>query len=230
MKIRNHDTFINMKKIAVIGLSSFGLGVVKTLADKDVEVIAVDKEGEKTNKVKTSVAQAVTMDATIRENLVSLGIDEMDHVVISTGPHLEPSIIAVLLLKELGARHIVAKALSADHEKILRKVGADEVAFPERDAGEKVAHRFLFDNLLDYLPLESGAVIEEIATPEKLVGKSLEETRLRKKHNVTVIAVKSIIPDKTTINPDGGFVLKESDILIVFGSEKEIGTLHKTFK
>ena len=217
-----------MKKIAVIGLSSFGISVVRTLADKDVEVIAVDKDGDKTNKVKAAVAQALTMDATIRDNLVSLGIADMDHIVVSTGPNLEPSIIAVLLLKELGARHIVAKALSADHEKILRKVGADEVAFPERDAGEKAAQRLLFDNLLDYLPLESGTVIEEIATPENLVGKSLEETHLRKKHNVMVLAVKSIIPDKTTTNPDGGYVLKESDILIVFGSDKDIETLHKT--
>ena len=219
-----------MKKIAVIGLSSFGLSVVRTLSEKDVEVIAVDKAGEKTNKIKRSVAMAVTMDATLRDNLVSLGIAEMDHVVVSTGPSLEPSIITVLLLKELGVKHIIAKALSASHEKILLKLGVNEVAFPERDAGEKVAQRLLFDNLLDYLPLSSGTVIEEIATPEPLVGKTLVDTQLREKHNVTVIAVKSIIPDETTTNPGSEYVLKESDILIVLGQAKDIEKLHTTFQ
>jgi trk system potassium uptake protein TrkA len=219
-----------MKKIAVIGLSSFGLSVVRTLAEKDVEVIAVDKESGKTNKVKDAASRAVTMDATLLDNLVSMGIAEMDHVVVSTGPNLEPSIITVLLLKELGVKHIIAKALTSDHEKILLKLGVHEVAFPERDAGKKVAQRLIFNNLLDYFPVESGIVIEEIATPEGLAGKSLAETRLREKHNVTIIAVKSIIPDSTLINPDGGYVLKESDILIVLGSEKDIETLHEMFQ
>lgn len=211
-----------MKKFAVIGLSSFGINVAKTLAKRDAEIIAIDKDENKVNEVKDIVSQAITMDATIKENLISVGITNVDYAVVSAGPTLEPSILIVHLLKELGVERIIAKALSEDHEKILNLVGATEVSFPERDVAVKIGNRLTLNNLLDYLPLESGFIIQEIAPPDAFIGKSLAEIHLRKKYNVTVIGIKSIIPESTTLNPGGDFVVKESDILIVFGSADDI--------
>lgn len=217
-----------MKKFAIIGLSSFGINLVLTLAKQpDVEVVAIDEDERKVNQIKDIVARPITMDGTSRENLESIGIKEMDCFVVSMGPSLEPSIIAVHLLKELGARKIIAKALSEDHEKILTLVGATEVSYPERDIARKIGSRLRFDNLLDYLPIESGFMIQEIAPPDSFIGKTLAEIHLRKKYNVTVIAIKSLIPEETHINPGADFVVKESDIMLVFGTEEDIAKLHK---
>jgi trk system potassium uptake protein TrkA len=216
-----------MKKFAIIGLSSFGLNIVKTLARKDVEIIAVDKDEKKVKEIKDIVNQAITMDASSKENLSSIGIREMDVVIVSTGPSLEPSILIVHILKELEVKKIIAKALSEDHEKILNLIGAHEVSFPERDVAIKIGNRLTFSNLLDYLPLESGVVIQEIAPPDSFIGKTLAGIHLRQKYNVTVVAIKSIIPEKTIPNPGADFLIKESDILIVLGSQKDIEKFQK---
>lgn len=219
-----------MKKFAVIGLSGFGINLVRTLARQDVEIIAIDSDEKKVNEVKDIATQPITMDATNKENLLSVGVTDMDTVIVSMGPNLEPSILAVHILKELGAKKIIAKALSEDHERILFLVGANEVYYPERDIAKKIGNRLSFENLLDYLPIESGFMIQEIAPPDSFIGKTLSEIHLRKKFNVTVIAIKSIIPEETIINPGGDFLVKESDILLVFGSEKDIENFHRKIK
>jgi trk system potassium uptake protein TrkA len=217
-----------MKKVAVIGLGSFGASLVHTLSKKkDIEILAIDIDECKVNEVKNIATQPVTMDATLKENLVSLGIADMDYVVVSTGPSLEPSILTVHMLKELGVPLIVAKALSEDHEKILCLVGATDIIFPERDQARKLGLRISAPNLIDYLALHSGFVIHEIAAPDAFVGKTLMEIGLRKKYGVTVMAIKSIIPDTTRINPAGDEVIKESDILIIFGSQDDFERFHK---
>lgn len=216
-----------MKKFAVIGLGSFGSNLVKTLAKKNVEIIAIDIDETKVNEIKDVATQPVTMDATNKENLASIGITDVDCVVVSTGPSLEPSIMIVYILKELGLKKIIAKALSEEHEKILLLVGANEVYFPERDIAKKIGTQLSFKNLLDYLPIESGFVIQEIAPPDSFIGKSLGEINLRKKYNITVIAIKSIIPESSTMNPGADFLIKESDIMLVFGSDVDIEKLHK---
>jgi len=216
-----------MKKIAVIGLSSFGLNIVKTLANRKVEIIAIDKNRDKVNQVKDLATRAITTDATLKENLAAVGLADVDHAIVSAGPNLEPSIIIVLLLKEMGIDRIIAKALSEEHQTILERVGASEVSFPEREVAQKIANRLIYDNMVDYIPLESGYVIEEMVVPDNFNGQSLAQVDLRKKFNVTVLAIKSIIPEQTHPNPDGGFILKESDIMIVFGTEKDIHNLHQ---
>jgi len=216
-----------MKKFAVIGLGSFGSNLVKTLAKKNVEIIAIDIDEIKVNEIKDVATQPITMDATNKENLTSIGITDVDCVIVSAGPSLEPSIMIVYILKELGVKKIIAKALSEDHEKILLLVGANEVYYPERDIAKKIGTQLSFSNLLDYLPIESGFVIQEIAPPDSFIGKSLGEINLRKKYNVTVIAIKSIIPESTTMNPGADFLIKESDIMLVFGSDVDIEKLHK---
>ncbi len=209
-------------KFAVIGLGSFGSNVAKTLYEKGNEVLAVDEDKEKIEEVKTFVSHAVNMDAADKENLQALGIQEMDVVIVSLGPEMEASILTVLHLHEIGAERIVAKALTEDHAKILEAVGATEVIYPEKDMAIKTAMKLSCPNVLEYLPLISGFGIQEIAPPEKFIGKTLRELDLRNKYGIQVIAIKELIPEETTFVPKADFILKDSDILVIMGEEKQL--------
>lgn len=213
-------------KFAVIGLGSFGSYVAKTLYEKRNEVLAVDKNKEKIEEVKSFVSHAVSMDAADKENLQALGIQDMDVVVVSLGPEMESSILTVLYLHEIGIKRIVAKALTEDHAKVLEAVGATEVIYPEKDMAIKAALKLSNPNILEYLPLISGFGIEEIAPPEKFIGKSLRELDLRNKYGVQVIAIREIIPEKTTFIPKADFVIKDSDILVIMGEEKQLAKIN----
>ncbi len=209
-------------KFAVIGLGSFGSNIAKTLYEKGNEVLAVDEDKEKIEQVRTFVSHAVKMEAADKENLQALGIEDMDVVIVSLGPEMEASILTVLYLHELGAKRIVAKALTEDHVKILEAVGATEVIYPEKDMAIKTALKLSCPNVLEYLPLISGFSIQEIAPPERFIGKSLKELDLRNKYGIQVIAIKELIPEKTTFVPRADFVIKDSDILIIVGKEKAL--------
>ena len=215
-------------KFAVIGLGSFGSNVAKTLYDKGHEVLAVDKDKAKIEEMKIFVSNAVHMEAAVKENLEALEIQDMDVVVVSLGPEMEASILTVLYLKELGAERIVAKALTEDHGKILDAVGATEVIYPEKDMAIKTALRLTNPNVLEYLPLLSGIDIQEIAPPEKFIGKSLRDLDLRNKFGVQVIAIKEIIPEKITYIPTADFVIKDSDILIMMGDQKQLDKINRS--
>lgn len=212
-------------KFAVIGLGSFGAQVAKTLYEKGQEVLAVDHDSERIDELKSFVSHAVSMDAADKENLQALGIQEMDVVIVSLGPDMESSILTVLYLHEMGAERIIAKALTEDHGKILNAVGANEVIHPEKDMAIKTAFRLSNPNVLEYLPLISGFGIQEVAPPEKFIGKTLKQLDLRNKHGVQVMAIKSLVPEKTTFIPTADFLIKDSDILIIMGEEKKLSKL-----
>lgn len=213
-------------KFAVIGLGSFGSNVAKTLYEKKNEVLVVDSDKEKIEAVKTFVSHAVHMDAADKENLQALGIQEMDVVIVSLGPEMESSILTVLYLHEIGVKRIVAKALTEDHAKILEAVGATEVIYPEKDMALRTALKLSSPNVLEYLPLISGIGIQEIAPPERFIGKSLKELDLRNKYGIQVLAIKGLIPERTVFIPKADFVIKDSDILIIMGEEKQLSKIN----
>ena len=209
-------------KFAVIGLGSFGSHAAKKLYENGEEVLAIDIDGDRVEFIKNYVSHAVHMDAADKENLEALGIKDMDVVIVSLGPQMEASILTVLYLHELEVKRVIAKALTEDHKKILDSVGATEVIFPEKDMAIRTALRLSNPNLLEHLPLMAGVEIQQLAPPGKFVGKSLQELDLRNKYNVNVIAVKGLIPEKTTLIPDADFVVKDSDILVVIGEKKDL--------
>jgi len=213
-------------KFAVIGLGSFGLNIAKMLYKQDAEVLAVDNDKDKVEEIKSFVSNAVSMDAADRENLEALGVKEMDVVIVSLGPEMESSILTVHFLHEIGAPRIVAKALTEDHAKILEAVGATEVIFPEKDMAVKTALRLSHPNIMDHLPLGSGIGIQEFAPPEKFIGKSLKQLDLRNKYGIQVLAIREIIPEKTIYVPRADFVIKDSDVLIIMGEEKQLAKLN----
>ena len=213
-------------KFAVIGLGSFGSYVAKSLYEKGHEVIVIDSNKDKIEAVKAFVSRAVHMDAADKENLQSQGIQDMDVVVVSLGPEMESSILTVLYLNEIGAKRIVAKALTEDHAKILESVGATEVIYPEKDMAIRTALKLSSPNVLEYLPLVSGIGIQEISPPQKFVGKTLKQLDLRNKYGIQVIAIKQLVPERTDLIPKADFVIKDSDILIIVGEEKSLAKIN----
>ncbi len=214
-----------MSKFAIIGLGSFGSNVARTLYERGYEVLAIDKDKDKIEEAKSFSSHAVLMDSADRENLEAIGVKDMDVVVVSLGPEMEASILTVLHLHEIGVKRIVAKALTEDHAKILEAVGANEVIYPEKDMAVRTALRLTSPNILECLPLVSGISIQEIAPPEEFIGRSLRELDLRNKYGIQIIAVRELIPERTVYVPDAGFVIKDSDILIVMGDEKNLEKL-----
>ncbi|MGQ9470781.1 MAG: potassium channel family protein [Candidatus Aminicenantales bacterium] len=214
-------------KFAVIGLGSFGSNVAKTLYQRGHEVLAVDRDKGKVEAAKDYTSHAVHMDSADKENLEALGIQDMDVVIVSLGPEMEASILTVLYLHELGVKRLVAKALTEDHAKILEAVGANEVIYPEKDMAIRTALKLTSPNILECLPLSSGVSIQEIAPPEKFIGKTLKELDLRNKYGVQVIAIREIIPERTIYIPKADFMIKDSDILVVMGEEERLEKIVK---
>ncbi len=209
-------------KIAIIGLGSFGIQIAKTLAEDGHEVTAIDIDRARIDQAKASVPFAVVMNAADKESLKSLGVEDMDIVVVSIGPAMEPSILTVHYLNELGVRRIVAKALSEDHAQILEAVGATEVVYPERDMAIKLAHRLAYPNVLEYVQVSAGVHIQELSAPDSFIGQSLRDLDLINRFGVQILAVREIVPERLTYIPKADFVVKDSDILIIMGEESKL--------
>jgi trk/ktr system potassium uptake protein len=213
-------------KIAVIGLGSFGIQIAKTLADSGHDVTAIDVDRARIDEAKSSVPFAIVMNAADKESLKAMGMQDMDIVVVSIGPAMEPSILTVHYLNQLGVRRIVAKALSEDHAQILEAVGATEVIYPERDMAIKTAHRLIYPNVLEYVEVTAGVHIQELAAPSSFIGQSLRDLDLINRFGVQVLAVREIVPERLSYIPKADFVVKESDILIVLGEESKLNKLN----
>ena len=217
------------KKYATIGLGNFGFNVTKTLFEEGHDVVAVDLDEDAAQRVQPYCTQAVVADATQKETIRGLGLDEMDAVIVSMGGNESAATLITLYLKEFGVKRIVVKASNEDHGKILSKVGATDVIYPEKDMAIKVARSLSTPDVLDYIPMSGDYLIAEIAPLEAFVGKSLAELQLRSRYGITVIGIKELVPENFILVPPASFVIKHSDILIVIGKRVDIQKI-KTLK
>ncbi len=211
--------------LAVIGLGQFGSALARELKTLKHHVTAMDSDPKAVSRVQDVVDQAVVADATDRNLLEELGVGLVDAAVISLGDNLGASILITLHLKEMGVNHIVAKAISPEHEKILKRIGAGEVVFPERDAAERLSRSLTDPNLLDYLPIGDEFSVAELAPADPLVGKTLAELDLRKHYGVNVIAVRELVPERTHLVVEPEYVVKDSDVLVVAGRQEDLERL-----
>ena len=209
-----------MKSFAVIGLGRFGTEVAKSLAELGNEVLAIDRDPEAIKDVSSLVTYAVEADVMDEGVLKELGISNMDAVVVSIGSNLEASVMATLLSKEIGVKRILAKAQTKLHGRLLKKIGADRIIYPEIEMGNRVAHNLTSKNILDYIELSPEFSIIELNALEKWVGKSLKTLRLRNKYGVNVIAIKK--DEKINISPRSEDTIEEGDIIIIIGSLDDI--------
>lgn len=210
------------KKFCVIGLGNFGFHVVATLYAAGHEVIAIDAQKDKVQAVKDVCTYALLGDAASKEFLASQGIPEMDAVVVSTGDRSHLSTLITLYLKELKVRRILVKAISEDHGRILERVGATDIIFPEKDMARRVAHNLSSPNVLDFIPLAEEYSLSESEPPKHFIGKTLAELDLRKKFEVTVIAIKDVLTDRFIPAPPPTYLIKDSDLLILIGRTEDV--------
>ena len=213
-----------MKSVLIIGLGSFGLTLGRDLVKRGNEVAVIDTNEERINKAREFVDKALIADGTRREVLKELRVEEFDVVVVNLGDRIDASVLAALHLRELNAREIVVKAVSSDHETILKMIGVDQVVFPERDMALRLSYILSSANVMDQFLLASDYSIVELAAPPALVGKSLQELDLRNRYGVQVVIIKQTVPEGLVF-PSGDFVIKDSDVLVVMGKEEDLKRL-----
>ncbi|MFW5873091.1 MAG: potassium channel family protein [Bacillota bacterium] len=212
-----------MKQFVVIGLGRFGTSVAKTLADNGHDVLAIDKCEECVDELVEYVTHAVEADATDETALSALGVNNFDTAVVSIGDNVHANILATLILKEMGVPEVVAKAQDKMHGKILSRVGADKVVFPERDMGERVARQLISTNMLDYIDFAPDYSIIELISPSHMVGKTLQEINFRKEYNANVMAIRR--GKNLNLAPGGQDKILEGDTLIIMGRNDQLEDL-----
>lgn len=211
-----------MKRFAVIGLGNFGFHAAKALYEDGNEVVAIDSDKGRVHAIDPYSTEAIVLDATDNEAFKALGLENMDGVIVSTGTKISTSILICLHLQEMGVKKILAKALDEDHGKILKRVGATQIIHPERDMAIRVSRGLSRPNVLDFVPLSEDYDLVQVGPPKEFIGKNLKELNLRAKYNVHIIAIKELVPDNFVLVPPAGFVIKDSDVLIMLGKSEDI--------
>ncbi len=211
-----------MKRFAVIGLGNFGFHAAKALYEEGNEVLAMDTDRSRVQAIDPYSTEAMVIDATDKEALKSLSLEEMDAVIVSTGTRISNSILICLYLQESGVKKILAKALDDDHAKILKRMGATEIIHPERDMAIRVSRNLSRPNVLDFIPLAEEFDMIQVGAPKDFIGKSLVDLNLRARYNVHIIAIKEVVPENFILVPPAGYVIKDSDILVMLGRSVDI--------
>jgi len=211
------------KQFLVLGLGRFGTSLAKTLCELGQEVLAVDSDEELVSDIAPHVTQAIQLDATDESLLASLGVQNFDAAVVSIGQNTRDSILVCVLLKELGVPYLIAKANDELHAKVLRKIGADRVIFPERDMGARLARNILTPNVLDLMNLSDGYQIIEIRVPSKWIGESLISLNVRRHYGLNILAIHR--SGRFLASPAPDMLFEREDILLVMGRTEDIERL-----
>ena len=214
-----------MKQVAVIGLGRFGSSVARTLAESGCEVLAVDVDEARVKAIADEVTDAVRANALEEEALRALGLRNFEVVVVAIGHEVEASILVTVLLKEMGIPKIVAKAQDELHGRVLQKVGADMVVFPERDMGVRLAHTLISRNVIDEIQLSTDYSILEMVVPHRFLGRNLKELELRQRFGLTILAIRR--EDRIIVSPDAEQTLEEGDILVALGQPDKLEGLNE---
>lgn len=213
-----------MRSYVVIGLGTFGMAVARELSRHGCRVLALDRDRERADEAQTFADVALIADGCDRQTLAAVGVEGCDTGVVGIGSR-DGATLATLQLTRLGVEHIVAKAADEDHGEILSRVGATRVVYPEKELAFRLAGRLGSSSVIDYFSVGHGLDILELATPAPFVGKPLSELALARKHGVQVLAVKELVPERVNLIPGPGYVLKDSDILLVTGAEEDLKQL-----
>lgn len=214
-----------MKQYLVVGLGNFGSTIAKSLLKENYEVLVIDKSEEKVNRFKDEFPHVIEADTSNRNVLESIGIGNFDVGIITMRDNNLGSILSTLHLKEFGVSEVVTRASTEMHAKVLERVGADKIVFPERDMGKKITQYLISANInvIDYINFTSDHSIVEINAPKFMEGKSLNELELRAEFNVNVIAIRR--GDNINISPGGRDVIHKGDVLVVLGENEKLDML-----
>ncbi len=213
----------NKRSYAVLGLGRYGRAVARELVDNGMEVIAVDEDQSAVNDAAAYLPVCKCADVTDAEVIERLGIADIDTVIICMAGNLEASVMAVTLCREAGAKRVIAKCANEMHQKILLRVGADHVVFPENESGIRLAKNLLSSGFIDMISLSKDVSIIEIEVKDEWCGKNLIELNLRKKYGFNIVAVRNGENVNVNINPEKA--LSADDTLIVIADTSKLGKL-----
>ncbi|HSC26127.1 MAG TPA: TrkA family potassium uptake protein [Vicinamibacterales bacterium] len=217
------------RQFGVIGLGRFGSAMATTLTELGHDVIGVDADESRVQRLADVITHALQIDATDEKALRACGMQDVDVAVVSIGENIESSLLVVMQLRELGIETIVAKAVTPLHGRILEKLGVSRVIFPEREMAIRTAHSLVIPNVIDYIELSRDFSIVEVPAPDAFVGRTLRQLELRPRLGLTLIAIKrkptSSGPVVTNIAPAADEVIRHGDILALLGSNERLNQL-----
>lgn len=203
----------------VAGLGRFGKSVAITLEKMGYDVMAMDSDEEVVQDLSDTLGYVVCGDCSDEKSLAAIGAGNADIAVVSVGD-LSASLMTTLLLKEMGVKKIVVKALGSVHGKMLQKIGADKIIYSEKEMGIRVAHNLISPGIVDYIEMENNITILSIHVPAEWVGKSILDIDIRRKYNITVVAVKR--QGEMFVNPRPDMKLDAHDMLIILGDSESV--------
>lgn len=207
------------KQFLVAGLGLFGTSVAVTLQGLGYEVYALDNDESLVQDLSSQLTYVVSGDASDRKTLQALPLEDIDVAVVAIG-NVERNMMTTMLLKELGIKQVVSKAINNLHGAMLSKIGADKVVYAERDMGERVAHNLISAGVMDYIELSSEISVMSLPIPTEFIGKNLIEADLRRRYDVNVVAIKR--EGRTLVNPKAQEVFQPEDEIIVLGTHEGV--------
>lgn len=216
-----------MKTFLVVGLGRFGTAVATELCALGNEVLAMDIREDRVQAIAAQVTHAVTADARDPEVLRALAVRNFECAVVAVASDVGTSALIALNLKEIGVSRVVCKAQSHTHRRVLEKIGADRVVFPEHEMGSKLARSLSFSNILNFIELSEDDSIVEIPAPSAWVGHTLRELDVRNTLGVNIIALRQNKGGKLTIAPGADAVIQPEAMVVALGKDKNVNRLQK---
>ena len=220
-----------MKRIGIVGAGGFGWDLAHFLASSGAEVLLLDRNQDIVQRISATIGTALQGDGTDKSVLSKAGFQNCDAAVVAIGEAMESSILATMNLKEIGVKFVVARAVSDMHGRVLQRVGADQVVYPNKERAQRLARSLRAGSAVDYFSISEGVSVVEMKAPSVFAGKSLAETDMRRKHGVTVLAIKRNVDGgdpsdlQTIASPSGDDVVRADDILLLFGSDDSFRAL-----
>lgn len=216
-----------MKTYAVIGLGRFGLAVATELCQLGNEVLAIDLEQANVQAAADRVTQAVAADARDPAVLRTLGVRNFDCAIVAMASDIGTSALITLSLKELGVPQVICKAQSHVHRRVLEKIGADRVVFPEHEMGVKLAQGLTHSDVLNFIELSDDFGILETNTPKAWLGRTIQEVGVRSRYQVNIIAVRDKTNGELRVAPGPEYVMRSTDELVILGEDKYTSAVHE---
>lgn len=211
-----------MKRFVVIGLGNFGSAAAETLHAQGHDVAALDVDERAVDRIVSVVSRAAVGDGRDVRALERIGARGADAAVVSTGEDITASILSTLVLRDLGVTEVYVKVVSSDHARVMQKLGATETVFPERESGLRLGARISTRGILNYVRLANDFSIQEMAVPDRWIGRTLRELELPRRHRIAIVAIHDVLHDEIATVPDPDAKLKESDTLLVSGRDEDL--------
>lgn len=216
-----------MKRFVVVGLGNFGSSVAEALYAQGHDVVALDLDEKAVDRIAQRVSRAAVGDGRSGATLDRAGAKDADVGIVSTGDDITASILSTLALRDHGVSEIYVKVISSEHARVMEKIGVTETIFPERESGLRLATRVSSRGILNYVRLGAGFSVQEMAVPESWIGRTLRELALPRRYRISVLAVHDVLRDEMILVPEPDARLKESDTLLIAGSDEDLAKAAK---